>query len=519
MKIPPFPTKPTTTPGGRLAIKPGWRWEELALLIGAICLGSIIRLKINLDYGLWEDEIISVTHATQPLPHFFVQVIRNDIHPPLYFLQLHFWGWISHTDYWFKANSVFWGFATLASTWFIIRYTRNASLAWMATAFLAVLPTGLWMSQELRPYAWLSTLVIWAYFFALQIFSTEQTNLRKNLVLLLITWVIIYSHALGFLAVFFNGIFAITLLLRRNASQREFRQWALLYGLAAAASMPTIVSNLLHDANLDDPVSPTDILSWCSALITARDAQGWVWWAGVLTYTSIVACGLAVAHTRAVTTCFLVAPLVVAAVISVTLEPIFKSNFFGSLSAPFIAIVLAELCLITRPQIKRFVTAACLAGLLAIAATGWTKNSSPTDFQHVALSIQPNIQPRDAIYTPQLSIFWGMAWYLAGPKWGSALAVANPPSAQWQRIYALLGPWLVDLLHLMPTTQVVDLPREARLIVGNDSVSQVVEGSRRIWLITYHRADLPDGFPPDSLGPLPKRSEAQHGRLTVSFYE
>ena len=33
--------------------------------------------------SLWEDEIIAITHANQPLPLFFVELLRNDIHPPL----------------------------------------------------------------------------------------------------------------------------------------------------------------------------------------------------------------------------------------------------------------------------------------------------------------------------------------------------------------------------------------------------------------------------------------------------
>ena len=496
-----------------------WHWGQWALIVGAICIGAILRFAIDLEHGLWEDEIIAVTHAVQSFPHFFVQILRNDIHPPLYFLQLHLWGKISHSDIWFKANSALWGTVALLSLWFILREWRSERLAWTAAAMLAILPTGLWMSQEVRPYAWLSTLVIWTHYFSLRSFAHSQKNTQNYLILLLGSLCIIYSHALGFLAVFFLGIFGLILLRGRMASRRELSHWLLLYSLAATASMPVIVSNLLHDANLGDPVSPNDIMSWLSSLITARDARGWSWWAGLAVYLAIVFGGLILAHTRIVTICFLVAPLAVAALVSTGLKPVFKSNFFGAFLAPFIAIVLAELCIGMRPRIQKFAIAFSLALLLAINTAGWANKLASTDFRHAALDIQGRLQPEDVVYAPQLSIFWGMAWYLAGPQWGSALMIANPPTAQWRRVYTFLGPWLVDLLQLMPRTQTVPLHNGARLVVGNDSISQVTEAARRIWLITYQRADLPDDFPPDSLGPFPKSREVRHGSLTVSFYE
>jgi mannosyltransferase len=488
------------------------------LSIVAICVGTAIRLIVTLNQGFWEDEIIAVTHAVQPLPHFFVNIARNDVHPPLYFLQLHFWALVSHADLWFMANSVALGLLAMASLWIVLRRAGDNTLAWTATAFLAVLPAGLWMSQEVRPYAWLSILFIWAYAFAVKSFSQPQTNFRSYIILTLLCLAIIYSHAIGFYAVLFNGLFGFGLLIGRNASPREFLACIRIYGLAAAASVPVMVTNLLHDANLPDATGALAYLSWCSAIITASETNGWIWWGGLLAYLGVAGAGLVVVRTRLMTACLLIAPVLVAVGLTMMLKPIFKPNFFATMIVPFLAIVLAQLCLATNAQVRKLTVAGCLTGFLVLSVAGWYGKTRSTDFLPAATYLKDRMAPGDVVYVPQASMFWGMAWYLAGPDWGSPLEVANPPSPQWQRVYARLGPKLVDLLHLMPATQALSLPTGVTLLTGNASVP-AAENAKRLWLVTYPRVDLLSGFPPDQLGSLQKREEIHYSRLVVSFYE
>src|SRR5262249_50288338 len=125
--------------------------------------------------NLWEDEIIATTHAVQPLGRLFVNVARNDIHPPLYFLQLHIWGLVSHADAWFVANSVAWSLGALVSLWLVVKkLSDDEGLAWAATGIMAVLPTSLEVAFSVRMYAMLSAMAIWGYYFTHRAFADDR---------------------------------------------------------------------------------------------------------------------------------------------------------------------------------------------------------------------------------------------------------------------------------------------------------------------------------------------------------
>lgn len=497
--------------GLRLGFAAGTIWPGL---IVAICAGIGIRFVVHLDQGFWEDEIIAVTHAVQPLPQLFIEVARNDVHPPLYFLQLHFWSWVSHADLWFVANSVVWGLAALLSLWIVQRRVGGEASAWTATAYLAVLPAGLWMSQEVRPYAMLSVLFIWTYGYAERCFATSQARRRDYWVLFLLCFVTIYTHAVGFYAVLFNGLFAFALLIRRRAPWGDFARFVVVYGLTAVASVPMLISDLLHDAN-QAAAGAAGMLLWTSAVVTVGGPPRI---GGSLVYFGVVAAGLAVARTRLVTACFLIVPLLIAVGLDLMLKPIFKANIFAAMMAPFLAIVLAEVTLAVRPKARKVVAAGGLSVLLAMSLIGWVNKSRSTDFLPAVTDIMAAMRPGDIVYVPQNSMFWGMAWYLGGPDWGSPLDIASPPNAQWQHILSRIGPRLVESLHLMPKTQAILLPNGLTLATGGYSVPQGERG-RRVWLITYERVDLPPGMPPDHFGTLGKSSERQYSHLVVSLYE
>ncbi|MEO8301333.1 MAG: hypothetical protein ABI608_06050, partial [Rhizomicrobium sp.] len=63
-----------------------------------IVLGIGLRIWIRTPTDFWEDEIIAATHAMQPFWRLLINIVRNDVHPPLYFLQLHVWSLLSETD-------------------------------------------------------------------------------------------------------------------------------------------------------------------------------------------------------------------------------------------------------------------------------------------------------------------------------------------------------------------------------------------------------------------------------------
>ena len=63
-----------------------------------IVLGIGLRLWMRTPTDFWEDEFIAATHAMRPFWQVLIDTVRNDVHPPLYFLQLHAWSLVSQSD-------------------------------------------------------------------------------------------------------------------------------------------------------------------------------------------------------------------------------------------------------------------------------------------------------------------------------------------------------------------------------------------------------------------------------------
>lgn len=171
-----------------------------------IALGIGLRLWLRTPTDFWEDEFIAATHAMQPFGRLLVNIVRNDVHPPLYFLQLHAWSLLGQSDIWLKLNSVLWSLAALASLWWTTSRLYGSRAALLATAIFAILPSPVYMADQLRMYAMLAFLIIWAFYFATITFGGDGRG-RKNPVLLTILLIAICNtHAIGAIAVFSNGI-------------------------------------------------------------------------------------------------------------------------------------------------------------------------------------------------------------------------------------------------------------------------------------------------------------------------
>lgn len=490
----------------------------MAGLLAVILLGLTLRASVNLQEGLWEDEIIATTHAVQPFWTLLVEVVRNDVHPHVYFAQLHFWSLLGNSDAWFMDNSLLWGTAAVGSMWAVLRRSDESNLALFAAAVLAVLPSAIWMSQDVRPYAWLSVLLIWAFYYADRSFGMVRRSRWDRPLLLLLSTAIVHTHAIGFVAVLCNGIYALWLLRCRHASFRDYGAWLAVHGLTGITALPVLVSNMLHDANLGTAVTTGEVLSWMSDVVTTHGRVGWVWATGLAAYLIAAGIGSALPRTRPVAVCFLIVPLVLAAAVGLVVKPLFKLNFFAALLAPFLALVLAQIAL-AAGETRRVTTAGVLLlGLLAIDLANWPLRYVPNPFRIASQTIRAEARPGDAVYAPQRSMFLGMAWYLGGPNWGQSLSISAPPSPQWQKVYALLGPELVKALGLLPVTQSVTLPDGLTLLVGAEAEPRAGQ-ARRTWMITVPRADLPPGMPPDQLGDLRKAREDRFGNLRVTLYE
>ncbi|MBI4492101.1 MAG: glycosyltransferase family 39 protein [Chloroflexi bacterium] len=119
--------------------------------IGPILVGAAIRLFWLDRLSIWLDEAFSIWLARQPIAEILTH--GGDIHPPLYYVLLHYWLAIGDSELWARMLSAILGSLTIIATYHLGRLLGSASTGPGAAWLLAVSPWHVWYSQEARMYA------------------------------------------------------------------------------------------------------------------------------------------------------------------------------------------------------------------------------------------------------------------------------------------------------------------------------------------------------------------------------
>ncbi len=120
----------------------------LILLVGFAL--RLYRLGAN---SLWYDETVSLYLAQSDLAEL-IRHTAGDIHPPLYYIVLHFWGRIAGwSEFAMAFVSLWFGVLLIALAYRITRqWLAQNIIAIVAALFDAISPYNIWYSQEVRMY-------------------------------------------------------------------------------------------------------------------------------------------------------------------------------------------------------------------------------------------------------------------------------------------------------------------------------------------------------------------------------
>ena len=135
---------------------------------GLILVALGTRIFCLSAQSLWLDEAISAIVALSPLESC-IQFAKGDLHPPLYYILLHFWSLISRDEFTLRLFSVVTNLLTGTILFVWVRRMFNPSIALLTLIFFAVSPFQIRYSQEVRMYSilglWivLILLLVWRY--------------------------------------------------------------------------------------------------------------------------------------------------------------------------------------------------------------------------------------------------------------------------------------------------------------------------------------------------------------------
>lgn len=497
-----------------------------------ICIATIaLGLLVSVFYwwnrqGLWEDEIIAITHANQPFPLFFIEVLRNDVHPPMYFLQLKLWQQIGfHSDHAILANSLFWAVISLGALFYMARSVYGARAAWYVAAIYAIFPIFAYSAANLRMYAMVPAMAMLVWYANRRWFDTAR---HKWLAMAILTEVFLaYVHAIEFyfVAFFVIAAFAEALFRRRAGdaslaagSNAAITKWLGWQAAAVVLMLPLMGSAVVRGSDAGAPSSGLAILLEPGALVA-----GWgpssilsLRIAGLVIFCVLAALAMKEPSARLRTLIIPIGALGVAITVSILAKPMLKVPVFAANLLPFLALGAGVgVAFHARPW-ARGALYACLALMCAAAAPLVLYQLKPGGYQESAQYVVAKAEPGDIVVVPNVSVYWGVLRYAVGPNWGKPLEVMPlENNAQWASLTAKLGPELTGLLGLLPGTDTVT-HNGVRYAIGQDARKATAQ-AKRVWVV--HR----DGYQVDVElgGPFVRHSMVRVGAsdLVISQFD
>jgi len=194
------------------------------------------------EESIWLDEATSLIIARMDLPSVIAWAAA-DVHPPLYYMVLHFWLRLGETEYAIRALSAVFGVLTIVTVYSLARDLLGRRAAILSAVLLALAPLHIWYCQEARMYVMVTLLSLLASRLLLLGLRSDATTasrsdsrpIRHWLAYVLVSALALYTHYFALFAWFSSNLFALCWLWRRRPSQ--WRRWL----MAQAATLMTFL--------------------------------------------------------------------------------------------------------------------------------------------------------------------------------------------------------------------------------------------------------------------------------------
>jgi mannosyltransferase len=138
-------------------------------MLPILLLAFLLRIACLDAQSLWWDEAFSFSMSVADMPSLMENAIHYRVHPPLYYMLMHFWISLGHSEFLLRTLSVFCGTLSVAIIYATTALIGGKRLATLATLLLAVSPFNIWYSQEVRMYSLTALLVLMSSFFFLRL--------------------------------------------------------------------------------------------------------------------------------------------------------------------------------------------------------------------------------------------------------------------------------------------------------------------------------------------------------------
>lgn len=192
------------------------------LLVLITALAAFLRFYALGFESYWLDETASAMWSAGSLAAI-LQECAGDVHPPLYFILLKFWGEVfGRSDWALRAFSALCGTLAVPVVYFTAQELfKRSSAALAAALLLAVSQFHVQFSQEARSYAMMCFGAVLSTLFFLRLLKTP--SFKNVFFYFLAAVLLLYTHLFG---AFFIIAHTVFFLLFKNDCKVSFKKWA-----------------------------------------------------------------------------------------------------------------------------------------------------------------------------------------------------------------------------------------------------------------------------------------------------
>jgi len=239
-------------------------FNRVLLVITAIALGVVLRGLFFNHNSIWSDEALSVYYASGNVLEIPAKLALSvdDLHPPLYYLLLHFWMYMGKTEFILRLFSALFSVFTIGVIYFLGKQLANYKVGIVSAFIFSISALNIYYSGEIRNYTLFCFLSLLSVYFFFKILE-KSTDRWSMFLYIASTSLCMYTHNCGILLPLIENIFIFVYFKRYKMPIRSwiiaqlliwvlYAPWfiILLYQIqklsAREFSILTVISNIIR---------------------------------------------------------------------------------------------------------------------------------------------------------------------------------------------------------------------------------------------------------------------------------
>ena len=199
-------------------------------------IGLLIRLmSVDKPFGLWNDEYVSWYISQKPLIGEFFDAVYKNCHMPFYYIYLKIWTFLfGNEDLSLRISSVIPGVLGILTMFFVGKKLKDSHTGLVCAILTAFSGFMIYFAQEVRFYSVLFLFSALAVLITLKLL--EKQSYINYLLFYLINVMVMFTHTIGFVFVFFNFVAVFYSLKKEN--KISYKRITLIVLLTAVTMLP-----------------------------------------------------------------------------------------------------------------------------------------------------------------------------------------------------------------------------------------------------------------------------------------